>query len=329
MGLPSALFSHAKKTSRKSLVVSCSCSVPYIILDVETTGLNPATDKIIQLSAIKYSTQGIPTDTYDTYLNPGVHIPSKITNITGISDEMVQNTPISDQIKDQFLSFISDFLLVGYNISFDLRFLAAEFGDFLNDREYVDALPLARRFLCCSDYKLSTVAEECGFSPDNGFHNSLVDCEAVAAVLSYLDMPFEECSKRFFVSQSSQGQRTSSTGSMTSSYRTNLKNIVSQKSCFDPLHPFYQKNVVFTGTLGIERADAAQFVVDVGGFVKSAVSGKTDFLVVGSQDINLVGEDGMSSKEEKAFTLNQAGKAHIKVLCESEFLQMIHRRTLT
>lgn len=321
----SALFSPAKGTGRKSSVASCPCSVPYVILDVETTGLSPATDKIIQLSAIKYSAQGTPIDTYDTYLNPGVHIPSRITSITGISDEMVRNSPTSDQIKDQFLSFVSDLLLVGYNVSFDLRFLTAEFGDFLNGREYVDALPIARNFPCCSDYKLSTVAKECGFSPDGGFHNSLADCEAVAAVLSRLDVPIEEYLKIF---GSSSCQRAPSLGLSAYPHNTSLKNIVPRKSNFDPLHPFYQKNVVFTGTLGIERAEAAQFVVDVGGFVKSAVSGKTDFLVVGSQDINLVGEAGMSSKEEKAFALNQAGKAHIKVLCESEFLQMLHRRAL-
>lgn len=73
------------------------------------------------------------------------------------------------------------------------------------------------------------------------------------------------------------------------------------------------------------RAEAVQLAANVGAFVKSEVSSKTDFLVVGSPDINFVDDDGMSRKERTAFELNQAGKAHIKVICESEFLHLIQK----
>ena len=68
MGLFNFLF-------KKKTTLSCPHSAPYVILDVETTGLNPAIDKVIQLSAIKYDTDGLPIDSYDTFLNPGIHIP--------------------------------------------------------------------------------------------------------------------------------------------------------------------------------------------------------------------------------------------------------------
>lgn len=326
MGLFSSLFSPTKKVNRISSVLSCPHTEPYVILDVETTGLSPTADKIIQLSSIKYSANGTPLDFYNTYLNPGTHIPSRITKITGVTDETVRNAPTADQVRPHFLSFIADSLLVGYNVTFDLRFLSAEFGDALCGREYVDVLPITRKYLYCSDYKLSTVAEECGFSPDGGFHNALTDCEAVAAVLSYLNIPIEKHAKAFIASPSCQ--KTFNTGFSSYPHTTSLKNITPQKNSFDPQHPLFKKNIVFTGTLRMERAEAAQLAVDAGAVVKSAVSGKTDFLVVGAQDINLVGEDGMSSKQEKAFALNQAGKAHIKIICENEFLYMINRGAL-
>lgn len=80
---------------------------------------------------------------------------------------------------------------------------------------------------------------------------------------------------------------------------------------------------MFTGELSIDRAAAMQMAVDVGAVVKSGVSGKTDYLVVGTQDLALVGADGMSSKEEKAYALNQAGKAHIQIIREQEFIDLV------
>lgn len=326
MGWLSTLFPSAKEPDKRSSALACQCSMPYVILDVETTGLDSVTDKIIQLSAIKYSAQGAPIDTYDTYLNPGVHIPSKITKITGITDATVRNAPTVEQVSKQFLSFISDLLLVGYNVTFDLRFLAAEVGDALSGREYVDVLSIARKYLYCADYKLSTVAEKCGFSPSGSFHNALTDCNAVAAVLSCLDVSIEDYSKIFIVSPPCQ--KAPATGFSAYPHSTDLKSIIPQKNFFDPQHPLFHKKIVFTGTLRMERADAAQLAVDVGAIVRSSVSSKTDFLVVGAQDINLVGEDGMSAKQEKAFALNQAGKAHIKIICENEFLQMVNKGAL-
>ena len=66
-------------------------------------------------------------------------------------------------------------------------------------------------------------------------------------------------------------------------------------------HPFFMKNIVFTGDLNsLERKDAMQKVVNVGGIVETSVSSKTDFLIVGVQDKSLVGSKGISSKREKS-----------------------------
>ena len=90
-------------------------------------------------------------------------------------------------------------------------------------------------------------------------------------------------------------------------------------------HPFFMKNIVFTGDMHMSRQEAAQLATDVGGIVKTSVSSKTHYLVVGKQDLALVGQDGMSTKEEKAQALNQSGKAHIKVISEHEFLALLYQ----
>lgn len=167
---------------KKQTIYSCSYLSTYVILDVETTGLNPAADKIIQLSAIKYDATGRPIDSYDTYLNPGVPIPAAASKVNGITNRMVANAPLAEDIRDSFFNFLDDCLLVGYNTTFDLKFIESTFDGHFTGCPYVDALPIARESFSLPNYRLQTVAAYVGFKSSR-FHNSLVDCEATAAVL--------------------------------------------------------------------------------------------------------------------------------------------------
>lgn len=186
MGLFSFLFRQKVPTACASSVFSCLHSTPYVILDTETTGLNPSSDKIIQISAIKYNSAGVPTDVYNTYLNPGCPIPARASSINGITDKMVSTAPKAQQIRDQFISFLGNDLIVGYNVKFDLKFLNNTFDEIFAGCQYVDALEIARECLSMPDYKLGTVASRVGFKPNASFHNALTDCEAVAAILHYM-----------------------------------------------------------------------------------------------------------------------------------------------
>lgn len=174
------------KAQKKSTIVSCPCFRPYVILDVETTGLYKSNDKIIQISAIKYDTNGMPIDFYNTYLNPGCPIPAKASQINGITNSMVSGAPNANQIQDAFLAFVEDYLIVGYNVMFDLRFLNHTFNNYFDEFDYVDVLKIARDQLYMPNYKLSTVAVSLGFKSSGSFHNSFTDCEAVAAILNNL-----------------------------------------------------------------------------------------------------------------------------------------------
>lgn len=93
----------------------------------------------------------------------------------------------------------------------------------------------------------------------------------------------------------------------------------------DPGHPLFGKSLVFTGELSMDRKEAMQLAVNAGALVKSAVTRKTDYLVAGRQDLSLVGEGGLSSKEEKAIGLQKEGLP-IRIIGEQEFLHLIHQR---
>ena len=98
----------------------------FCVIDVETTGLSPRSNNIIEIGIIKISNLKI-VDKFHSLVNPGRNIPYYISNITGITNDEVFNAPFFDDIADKISSFISTGILTGHNISFDKSFLRKEF----------------------------------------------------------------------------------------------------------------------------------------------------------------------------------------------------------
>lgn len=99
-----------------------------IVLDLETTGLSPAKDKIIQIAILKiFANDSKAPELKTRYVNPGIHIPEKVTEITGITDEMVKDAPKFDKIAKGIVSFIGDADIITFNGNrFDIPFLIEE-----------------------------------------------------------------------------------------------------------------------------------------------------------------------------------------------------------
>ena len=285
-----------------------------VFLDVETTGVNPHDDAIIQLSAIKFFGNK-ELNRLNTYINPDRPIPSETTSIHNITDDMVKDAPRIDDIKTAFLEFIKDSILVGYNITFDLNFISIAFGGILDGIQYFDVMHLAKSHLDLPDYQLGTVAEYLGFCPNGSFHDSMTDCEATA------DAFWKLCTQELLRYSPVYHAPKRKKKRAFETFR--LKEIVPQVTSTDINHPLYGKRIVFTGELSIDRHSAVQMAVDVGASVKSGISSKTDYLVVGVQDSAIVGSGGQSGKEEKAHELNALGKASIEIIREDEFMSLI------
>ena len=94
----------------------------FIALDFETTGLNIDSDRIIEVAAILFI-DGIPSKRYNTLVNPGIPIPKLIEQITGITNDMVVDSPKEKEIVDDLFKFIGSYPLVAHNTPFDLSFL--------------------------------------------------------------------------------------------------------------------------------------------------------------------------------------------------------------
>ena len=100
----------------------------YVVLDLETTGLSPASDEIIDIAAIRYIS-GAKVSEFSTLVKPSTPIPQEITDITGITDDMVADAPDIDEALDGLSMFLNpDDLVVGHNVGFDVRFLAAAYS---------------------------------------------------------------------------------------------------------------------------------------------------------------------------------------------------------
>lgn len=118
----------------------------FIALDLETTGISPAEDRIIEIGAIKVI-DGRECDVFSTFVNPKRKIPARITEITGIDDEMVADAPVIQEVFPKLQDFLEEYPLLGHNILFDYSFLktAAVNMDCPFEKPGIDTLKIARR----------------------------------------------------------------------------------------------------------------------------------------------------------------------------------------
>lgn len=118
----------------------------FVAVDLETTGLRPKYDRILEIGALKV-VNGEITDTFQTFADPKLCIPERITTLTGITKEMVEGYPSPEEAAESFLDFCGELPLLGHNILFDYSFLKHQAVN-LNrefEKEAIDTLALSRR----------------------------------------------------------------------------------------------------------------------------------------------------------------------------------------
>lgn len=99
------------------------CPSDYTVIDFETTGLDPVTDAITELGALRVRDNKISAS-YQTLVDPGRPLPAKIVELTGITDDMLKGQPKLEDVLPFFVDFLGDDITVGHNVTFDLKFLA-------------------------------------------------------------------------------------------------------------------------------------------------------------------------------------------------------------
>jgi DNA polymerase-3 subunit epsilon len=287
----------------------------YVVIDIETTGFDPKTQEIIELSAVKVRNDAV-VDQFTTLCRPKARITSAVTKINGITNDMVKDAPRIDEVLESYLSFIGNDIIIGHNISFDINFINTNCINLLGkafDNYFIDTLGLSRE--ACGNlrhHRLSDMVEY--FNIDNEpLHRGLNDCHATHQV--YLRL---------------KGNiKTDGTPSVSPGVRKpfpeyiSLKGIKAKVRSIDKTHPCYGKYFSFTGVLKIERIDAARIVANLGGINENTVTKKTNYLVKGSyDDISEIIKDGKTNNHKKAeeFIL----KGHdLQIITEDAFFDMV------
>lgn len=295
----------------KSLVAFPS---EYTAVDIETTGLDPEYCDIIEIAAVRYS-GGKKIDEFSSLVKPSDPVDEYITELTGITDEMLIDAPDPAATLRDFCSFVGSDLLIGYNVNFDINFLYDKIQLFLSDtfsNPFVDVMRIARRAVPgLKNYKMKTVSDAL-LVPVTGSHRATVDCETCAAV-------FESLKEKIVAS----GETLDDFSAHFKKRSLKASNISTDGSTFDESHPLFGKVCVFTGVLEkMQRRDAMQLVADLGGINADHVTKKTDFLILGNNDFCSSIKDGKSTKQKRAEELILKG-ASLEILSENVFYDLV------
>ncbi|MFR5004065.1 MAG: exonuclease domain-containing protein [Thomasclavelia ramosa] len=284
----------------------------YVILDLETTGLDPFCDEIIEISCLKIKDDNIISK-YSTLVKPKYEILEFTTKITGITNEMVKNSPKLKQVLPELVKFIGNSYVVGYNTNFDINFLYDNSLELLNKpfiNDFIDIMRFTKKlYPNLPNHKLKTICEHLQIDLSN-HHRAEFDClmvlECIKAIknhininnIDYIDLFKYKCAEQ------------------------KLSSLTPNTQVFDETHILYNAHCAFTGKLEkMERIQAMQKVIDFGGICDKSVTKNTNFLIVGSFEYSSSVQNNKSAKILKAEKLIEAGQ-NLKIISEQVFYDL-------
>jgi len=286
----------------------------YCVVDTETTGLSPYFDDVIEIGILRIR-NNIVVDQYSQLINPGYAIPKYISDLTGITNEMLEGQPSVHSVKDAVLSFVGNDLIVGHNTHFDMQFLANQFQIDL-ENEYIDTVQFAKKlYPDLPNHKLTTLTEYLGITSNS--HRALRDCLSTKALLDCIVRKMQDKGLMVddvFPPKSKRRKK----------YALDISKIQPADVDIDEDNFFYGKHCVFTGKLEkMVRKDAMQLVVNVGGVLDRSVISTTNYLIVGGFDYCSSVKEGKSGKMKDAERLKGKGQ-DIEIIDEHTFYDLIN-----
>ena len=289
----------------------------FTVIDIETTGLDPSVDEIIEIGALKVR-DGKVVATFHTLVKPDHEVSDFIERLTGITNESLGSAPDANNALLGFNEFIGEDILVGHNVHFDINFLYDTSMKCLSmsiENNFIDTLRFSRRITHgLKNFKLETLAEYFGVEVIES-HRAIADCETTLGVYQGI-CRFIKSKDLDLNNLPKQEKRIAKS--------IKLSDFKAQSDDIDETHELFEKMIVFTGALAtMTREKAVQLAVNVGAIPKTGVSKNTNYLVLGNLDYakhNL--KDSKSSKQKKAEELILKGH-DLQIISENTFLDMI------
>ena len=172
----------------------------FVVLDLETTGLSVKEDQILEIGAVKVQ-GGEVTASYETFVNPGRKVPERITELTGIRDEMLTDAPGISRVIGKCLELCGDLPVLGHKILFDYSFLkkAAVNEGMEFEKQGIDTLKLCRKFMPAVEKK--NLSSACAYySVDlTGAHRASHDALATHELYQRLTAAYGEAAEEDFL----------------------------------------------------------------------------------------------------------------------------------
>ncbi|MEH7333960.1 TerD family protein [Neobacillus drentensis] len=310
-------------------------SVDFIAIDFETA--NNKMSSACSLGMVFVKDHTIVDEKYYLIQPPNLQFDSVHTRIHGMTADDVRNAKRFDEIWDEIKEYFEGTTIIAHNAQFDMSVLHScltEYSLTHPDFNYICSIPLSTG-VCGGNGLGNSLKERLAYFDleITNHHNAVSDARACAELVIACMKTMEKKTLQTYISLLGISVRRfeelkPQTGFRKNKFKSNrvaISEIAVTVETISTNHPFFQRNIVFTGELNsLERKEAMQQVVNSGGIIKSGVSSKTDFLIVGTQDKSLVGESGLSTKERKANELINKGKT-IKILNEKEFIQLLHQ----
>lgn len=302
-----------EKVSREEKGISIlSLPSSYTVVDLETTGLDPQWNDIIEFGALRLE-NGVVIDRFSSLVNPGYEIDDFITKLTGITNKMLSTVPDITDVLPEFLNFIGDSIVIGHNVNFDINFIYDTCTEILHrpfKNNFLDTMRLSRRlFPQERHHRLCDLINRFNVG-DTIEHRALADAEQTNRCYLYM--------KQYMADNSIDIKSI-----LPTKNKFFAKGIQASTTEFDESSPVYEKVFVFTGTLErMTRKEAMQFVVDSGGKCGDGVNRNANYLVLGNNDYCTTIKGGKSTKQKKAEQLKLAG-CDIEIISENVFYGMI------
>lgn len=287
----------------------------YTIIDIETTGLDASYDEIIEIGALKVRDNQI-IEKFNTFVKPKHEINEFITELTGITNKMLESAPNIQTAILNFNNFLGDDLIIGHNVNFDVNFIYDVFIENYNKpfkNNFIDTMRFSRKLLPeLKHHRLKDMIEYFSIKQEKS-HRALDDCYSTF----YLYTALRKKASEIYSSEQEFEK------SFIKYKNNDLKQITCESEVIDKTNPFFNKICVFTGTLEkMERKTAAQLVVNLGATCGNTVTKSTNYLILGNNDYNPILKGKKSSKLLKAERYKLEG-CDIEIISEDVFYDML------